>query len=118
VAEDPDHHIAQSLLLSSTSDLVSTDLVVVELLNLLTARRRRDVAVRLGSNFWSMRSCQLIWTTRADIEAARAAFSQFTDKQWSFTDCVSYAVMKRMRITEAFAIDRHFQQFGFAVVRP
>jgi predicted nucleic acid-binding protein len=31
---------------------------------------------------------------------------------------VSYVVMKRMQIAEAFAFDEHFKQFSFAVVRP
>ena len=35
------------------------------------------------------------------------------DKLWSFTDCVSYVVMKQRGITEAFAFDHHFEQMGF-----
>jgi len=39
------------------------------------------------------------------------------DKQWSFTDCTSYVVMRQLGIEEAFAFDRHFEQMGF-VRRP
>jgi predicted nucleic acid-binding protein len=35
-----------------------------------------------------------------------------------FVDCVSYAVMKRLGISEAYALDEHFKQFGFAAVKP
>lgn len=35
------------------------------------------------------------------------------DKEWSFTDCTSYVVMKQKGITEAFTLDRHFTQMGF-----
>lgn len=34
-------------------------------------------------------------------------------KEWSFTDCVSYVVMKQREITEAFTFDHHFAQMGF-----
>ena len=47
-----------------------------------------------------------------------ALFDAYTDKKWSFTDCVSYAVMKRLGIREAFALDDDFRQFGFVSVKP
>jgi len=34
-------------------------------------------------------------------------------KEWSFTDCMSYVVMKQLDIDEAFAFDHHFEQMGF-----
>lgn len=44
---------------------------------------------------------------------AWSIFAQFNqDKQWSFTDCVSYAVMKELVITEVFTFDHHFSQMG------
>ena len=42
------------------------------------------------------------------------AFQKYNvDKLWSFTDCTSYAVMKRLNISEVFAFDHHFEQMGF-----
>ena len=38
------------------------------------------------------------------------------DKQWSFTDCTSYVVMKDFGITEVFAFDHHFEQMGFILL--
>lgn len=118
VPEDPDHDRARSLLLGATSNLVTTDYVVDELLTLLVMRKHRDIAVRIGDDFWNQRSCDLVWTTQDDIEAAWHVFISFDDKTWSFTDCVSYAVMKRLAISEAFALDEHFTQFGFVTVKP
>jgi len=34
----------------------------------------------------------------------------------SFTDCVSFAVMKRLGLKEAFSFDRHFVKAGFKLV--
>jgi predicted nucleic acid-binding protein len=35
------------------------------------------------------------------------------DKEWSLTDCISFTVMARERLTEALTGDRHFKQAGF-----
>jgi predicted nucleic acid-binding protein len=41
-------------------------------------------------------------------------FEQFNkDKEWSYTDCTSYVVMKQLDISEAFAFDHHFEQMTF-----
>jgi uncharacterized protein len=118
VAEDPDHKYSRQLLLDAASDLLTTEYVVDELLTLLVVRKHRDVAVRIGDGFWSQATCDLGWTTVEDIESAWQIFRTFDDKARSFTDCVSYAVMKRLAISEAFALDEHFKQFGFVTVRP
>lgn len=47
-------------------------------------------------------------------ERTWAIFEQFNvDKQWSFTDCASYVVMRHLGVTEVFAFDHHFLQMGF-----
>src|SRR5687768_10754832 len=111
VPEDSDHQSARNLLLSASSDLVTTDYVVDELLTLLTVRGHRTIAKRVGQQFWTQIACDLVWTQQADITAAWNVFITFDDKTWSFTDCVSYAVMKRLGIIEAFALDDDFKQF-------
>ena len=38
---------------------------------------------------------------------------RYDDKDFSFTDCVSFVVMWETGIKEAFAFDEHFNQMGF-----
>ena len=40
-------------------------------------------------------------------------FERYDDKDFSFTDCVSFVVMQENGIKEAFAFDEHFNQMGF-----
>ena len=56
---------------------------------------------------------------RASDEAqAKAIVFQYTDKDFSFTDALSFVVMERLGITRAFTFDRHFAQYGFTVLQP
>jgi len=52
------------------------------------------------------------------FEEACQIYGRFADKEWSFTDCTSYAAMQRLGITKAFSFDSHFRQFGVAQVFP
>lgn len=118
VAEEPKHQESRQLLLANASGLLTSDYVVDELLTLLSVRGHRNIAERIGDDFWSEKVSRLHWSTRDDVAAAWRVFTTFNDKTWSFTDCVSYAVMKQLGIDEAFALDDHFRQFGFVRVLP
>lgn len=97
--------------------LVTTDYIVAELLTLPRARRLHQEAIALGERLLTGRQALLVWVTPDDVRRAWKLF-QFRDKFWSFVDCVSFAVIERMGITEAFAFDDHFRQFGKVTVQP
>ncbi len=48
-----------------------------------------------------------------DWRMAADWLEQYSDQRISFTDALSFTVMRRMRITEAFSFDRHFVIAGF-----
>ena len=37
-------------------------------------------------------------------------------KEWSLTDCISFAVMRERAITDALTNNRHFEQAGFRLL--
>lgn len=51
-------------------------------------------------------------TVEDEVDALRG-FAKFADQRVSFTDCVSFALMRRHRIAKAFAFDQHFEYAGF-----
>ena len=55
---------------------------------------------------------RLEWVTAEDVGRAWEVFQRYHDIEWSYTDCVSLAVMDRMEIQQAIAFDKHFRQFG------
>ena len=40
-------------------------------------------------------------------------FEKFADQEISFTDCVSFALMREADIQQAFSFDWHFERAGF-----
>jgi len=54
---------------------------------------------------------------KIDEETFREALSIFKESRgYSFTDCTSFAVMKKYGITHAFTFDKHFREAGFQAI--
>lgn len=118
VPNDPDHHRAVEWLSTNVESLLTTDYVLDELLTLLRVCGEYERALVAGDSLLKQESASLAWITPADVISAWVVFSQYRDKQWSFTDCVSKVVIERKQITTAFAFDEHFRQFGVVAVVP
>jgi uncharacterized protein len=58
----------------------------------------------------------LIEPTFQEIEAAWIAYDRGEGARAGIVDQVSFIVMRRLNITEAFTNDRHFQAAGFTVL--
>lgn len=117
-AADPSHVrccAARDAALEAGQTLITTDFVVDETLTLLRFRLGLDAA----HAWWQQidGSSRVRWE-RIDserFERARALFFQYRDKDFSFTDCTSFATMREMRLTQALTTDGHFRQMGFQV---
>jgi predicted nucleic acid-binding protein len=103
--------------LGSSAKYVMTNYILDELYTLglknighraTVAMKREIVAVM------DQKIIALIWVTPEIADHAWSVFEKYNvDKSWSFTDCVSYSVMKQIGINEAFTFDHHFSQMGF-----
>lgn len=58
----------------------------------------------------------LIEPTAKEIEDAWAAYERGEAAQAGIVDQVSFQVMRRLGITEAFTNDKHFEAAGFTVL--
>ena len=118
VPSDSDYAAANHWLTTNRSELVTSDYVFDELLTLLKARNEYSLASRIGELLLNRSMARFEWVTTADFQLAWRFFRDFRDKSWSFTDCVSFAMMQRLAIRKAFAFDHHFRQFGTINVVP
>jgi uncharacterized protein len=118
VPSDSDHSKASVWLSQNTQPLLTTDYVVDETLTLLRIRGESQRAIILGDAFFSGKLATIYYLDKEDIQETWQVFRQFSDKNWSFTDCSSKVVIEKLKLTEAFAFDHHFRQFGSVNIVP
>lgn len=58
---------------------------------------------------------EVLWVTDALERDAWKIFEKHADKDYSFTDCTSFALMQAEAIRNAFTFDHHFKQYGFSM---
>ncbi len=63
----------------------------------------------------SSRVIEVIYSTEQDEIEALRWIRKYADQEVSFTDCTSFAIMRRYKIRTAFTFDRHFRLAGFNV---
>ena len=103
-------------LLDNNTRLVVTDYIIVEIANSLSRVPFREAAVRLVNSIKASGDIEIVEIDKEVHAKAWELYSSRIDKEWSLTDCASFVVMKRKRITEAFTSDRHFEQAGFRIM--
>jgi predicted nucleic acid-binding protein len=54
--------------------------------------------------------------TPNDERRAVGILEAYSDKDFSFTDAVSFSVMERLGVSVAFSFDRHLLQYGMTVL--
>src|SRR3990170_6322089 len=90
---------------------VTTNFVLCETLNYLRARISHHIAVLLRENLKKSGFIEIVTVTPSIEDAAFTIFKRYNDKDFSFTDCTSFSIMKSLKLKSAFAFDRHFDQF-------
>jgi hypothetical protein len=113
---DPAHaraRAARDAALAAGRLLVTTDYVVDETLTLLRMRLGLAAAEAWWSQIEASSRVRWQWVDAARAEKAHAVFFRHRDKEYSFTDCTSFVVMRELRLKEALTTDRHFRQAGF-----
>jgi predicted nucleic acid-binding protein len=93
--------------------LVVTDYVLDETATLLMDRKGGNVAAGFLDEALASKSVRLIWVSPDLFHEAIRTFKNAGDRRWSFTDCTSFQLMHRLKISDAFAFDEHFGEAGF-----
>lgn len=93
--------------------LTTTEFVLLEVADALCAPLVRDQTVRFIEGLRRLPLLDIIPASESLIAAGWKLYCQRSDKAWSLTGCISFAVMQERGLTQAFTSDHHFTQAGF-----
>ncbi len=98
-------------------ELVTTGLVAGETHALLLRRRGAEAAATFVESLLTSRLGHVVWT---DATITRNALERwlrgFDDQLFTLVDAVSFEVMRREGIREAFTFDKDFERAGFKTI--
>lgn len=93
--------------------LITSDYIIDETLTHILITYGRHNALRFGRWVLSASFVDKIWIDEVVWQAAWEMFQRYDDKQWAFTDCTSFVLMRQHNLHRAFTFDHHFAQAGF-----
>jgi predicted nucleic acid-binding protein len=117
---DNDHAEAieiRRLLTNNRSRLYTSNFVLAEAHALLLGRLGRSTALQVLLDI-DRSNTTIERAGDADEQRAKAIVIRYDDKDFSLTDAISFAIMERLGMTQAFSFDRDFAQYGFDILRP
>lgn len=95
--------------------VLTSNFILLEVHATLLSRLGRGIALRALQGIEAS-ATTVLRITEADEQRAKAILVRYADKDFSLTDATSFAVRERRGIVQAFAFDRHFQQYGHAAL--
>ena len=93
--------------------LITSNFIIDETITLIRMKLGHSAAVKFGRQIRKSKVIRIIHVTEEIEDRAWKIFEKYTDKDFSFTDCTSFAIMDNKKIKNVFAFDRHFSQYGF-----
>ena len=112
VPADRNHLRVVAFLRRNPLPLITTDYVIDETLTLLRARGESAKATSLGRQLLDLQVANVIYVTQEIVLTAWELFRDQPARRWSFTDCMSKAVMDDRHVRQALFLDHHFGEFG------
>jgi predicted nucleic acid-binding protein len=101
---------------SSSENCVTSNFVLDETFTLLGRRAGYGFAVQRAKNIYASQALTICRPDRENEIRALQFFSKYADQHVSFTDCISFVLMKREKINRVFSFDNHFEFAGFHVI--
>lgn len=116
IREDPYHDEAihyWNELSRSKENCITSNFVLNETLTLLGRRAGYNFAAQRAYSFYASKELLVMRPTQEDELKAVEFFEKYSDQRVSFTDCISFVLMRNKKISKVFTFDRHFEHAGF-----
>jgi predicted nucleic acid-binding protein len=111
--DDKYHSAATSVyteLLQAKAQLLTSSFVLSETYSLIRFKVGHRAAVEFMKSFAGIR---ILRVSEAIEQTAKFIFVRYDDKDFSFVDCTSFALIDYHKLDHAFAFDSHFRQYRF-----
>ena len=93
--------------------LVTSNLIIAETYILLLKELRHKAAIEFLERIKASPRILRIYSNENVETEAEGILAKFEDQDFSYTDAVSFVMMKRQKIRKAFCFDKHFVTAGF-----
>ena len=115
--QDDLHQQARSLT-QRYKKIITSQEVLSEFMNFFCGRgnQLRQAAVKLANKIQNHKNTTVIEQTSKSFNQGMDLYSNRADKEYSFIDCISMAIMRERGISLALTNDHHFSQEGFEVL--
>lgn len=106
----------QELVARQNVRLITTQFVLAEIADGLSAIKLRQRASIIVDELENDVNVEVIAASAELFKKGMDLFEARVDKNWGFTDCSSFVVMREYGITKALTTDEHFRQAGFVAL--
>lgn len=115
-ARDAAHAIVKAYLDLFSGRIVTTDWILLEFADAFAKASVKPHALKTIERIRQHPMFEVVPCTPAIFQAGYTLYANRTDKDWSLTDCISFAVMTQRGLTDALTADVHFEQAGFRAI--
>jgi len=113
---DPEHARVAATIQAYRGRLVASDYILDETVALVRYLLGWPLAHRLGAGLRSGELARPVRVAPADLDTAWQLFAERRDQRLSVTGCTSFAVMTRLKLDTAIALDQDFRAMGWTVL--
>lgn len=93
--------------------LVTTEWILIEVANSFSNVTERARTIATINDYRDDPELTILKLASSQLESGWDLYSRRTDKDWSWTDCISFVIMEQQGLETAFTSDHHFIQAGF-----
>ncbi len=99
--------------------IVVSNFVVAETYTWLRKKTNSEIALSFLNCIKEkekLNQLEVVYATIEIEEEASRLLDKYSDQLFSYADAVSFVIMEKEKITEAFSYDRHFMTAGFTTI--
>jgi len=96
--------------------IITSNLVIAETYIILVKALGHAAALAFLEKIKTSPRIVRVYSTEAIESEAQAMLARYHEHDFSYTDAVSFTIMKKHNIRKAFAFDKHFRTAGYLTV--